>query len=370
MTDRIIELEWKCSNCGSVNKGRYTQCQSCGSPKEANEQDIMPVDTTKVASVTDKEMLREANAGPNWICKYCGSSRRNLDGSCGNCDVNKDIDKVCPDDINKKTHQIAEKPDDKPKDEFDNPKNYKHRVINFIKKYYKFEIAIFVALSLVVFLIWLLVPREIAVQVKRISWSHTVELEQRFLRHGNGWKNNAPSNSFNFSCETRKRGTRNCNPYKCNEHSESYKCNPHSCNCKEVCVKNQNGYASCSDRCETCYDTCSRTVSDTCYEQCDVYEEWCSYDYHEWKVVKTKNASGEQHDEVWPSFEENNREDMREKRSSEYLVIFVDDKLKEFEYNPDDLSDFKQFETGAPWIIKVNRHGSVWPKEPLLVEKE
>ncbi len=45
----------------------------------------MPSDTSAAPSVTDPELLRQANAGADWQCGYCGSHQRRLDGACAQC---------------------------------------------------------------------------------------------------------------------------------------------------------------------------------------------------------------------------------------------------------------------------------------------
>ncbi len=85
MSERQIELTWKCSSCGHENLGRHTICAGCGSPKDGSEEYEMPADPSQVASVTDPALLRLATAGENWSCAYCGSDQRALDGSCERC---------------------------------------------------------------------------------------------------------------------------------------------------------------------------------------------------------------------------------------------------------------------------------------------
>ncbi|HVH47989.1 MAG TPA: hypothetical protein VM925_36895 [Labilithrix sp.] len=85
MSERQIELTWRCSSCTHQNLGRYMVCQSCGNPKDESEEYEMPEDPSAVASVTDEKLLRMAEAGENWACAYCASSQRALDGGCLRC---------------------------------------------------------------------------------------------------------------------------------------------------------------------------------------------------------------------------------------------------------------------------------------------
>lgn len=85
MTERQIELVWKCTACGVRNLGRFTICQNCGDPKDDSEEYEMPADTSATPSVTDPALLRMATAAPNWSCKYCGSAQRAYHRVCERC---------------------------------------------------------------------------------------------------------------------------------------------------------------------------------------------------------------------------------------------------------------------------------------------
>lgn len=85
MSERHIELVWRCSSCRHQNLGRHTLCQGCGNPKDESEEYEMPADPSAVASVEDPELLAIAKGGENWSCKYCGSDQRNEAGECERC---------------------------------------------------------------------------------------------------------------------------------------------------------------------------------------------------------------------------------------------------------------------------------------------
>ena len=83
--DRKIEMHWFCSSCRAENLGRHKRCQSCGDPKDASEPWVMPGDTRAAPTVTDPALLRQASAGPDWQCGFCGSHQRRGDGRCAQC---------------------------------------------------------------------------------------------------------------------------------------------------------------------------------------------------------------------------------------------------------------------------------------------
>jgi hypothetical protein len=84
MADRHIEMTWVCAACSLRNLGRHTGCQRCGKAKTTEAYE-MPAEVSQAASVTDPELLRLATAGANWVCRYCGSDQRRLDGECARC---------------------------------------------------------------------------------------------------------------------------------------------------------------------------------------------------------------------------------------------------------------------------------------------
>jgi hypothetical protein len=89
MTERQIELTWRCSSCGATNLGRHGECQTCRNPKDGSETWDLPADTTAVPSVTDPALLELATGGPDWRCAFCGSDQRQADGSCRQCGAGK-----------------------------------------------------------------------------------------------------------------------------------------------------------------------------------------------------------------------------------------------------------------------------------------
>src|SRR5262245_29907288 len=85
MSERQIEMTWRCTSCGAQNLGRHSVCQGCGNPKDESEAYEMPADPSAAASVVDPALLRMARAGANWRCRYCGSDQRAFDGTCAQC---------------------------------------------------------------------------------------------------------------------------------------------------------------------------------------------------------------------------------------------------------------------------------------------
>lgn len=63
----IIQMEWPCPNCETVNPGPAKFCGSCGRPK-GNIKNRMP---SIIKAVTDRASLNAAAAGPDIVCTFC-----------------------------------------------------------------------------------------------------------------------------------------------------------------------------------------------------------------------------------------------------------------------------------------------------------
>ncbi len=90
----IREGRWDCSSCGSTAiYGRHVDCPGCGKPRPAGVRFYLahgePV-------VTDPERLREAAAGPDWVCARCGASNRATLHACAGCGAAHEVESVQP----------------------------------------------------------------------------------------------------------------------------------------------------------------------------------------------------------------------------------------------------------------------------------
>jgi hypothetical protein len=85
MSDEIIEMFWGCTVCSARSRGRFKNCEQCGAPRTDASPEYLPDDVQAAPAVTDPELLRKANAGADWRCRYCGSSAFRADGSCAQC---------------------------------------------------------------------------------------------------------------------------------------------------------------------------------------------------------------------------------------------------------------------------------------------
>lgn len=365
----VQENVWTCSSCKSKNFGHAMTCTNCGSPREKNELDIIAApDPTK--AVTDKKMLAEAALGANWVCTFCGGQARDDGGNCKVCAAAKDegankrrspkptvvlpdFDRQVP--ANKRVVETGQG-----KMLVDRrPPPAEERVPDLRRKipWLLWLAGTLGAAALLSLLIWLLVPHQKHAKVQSTHWTHTVKIRQRTTVHDNGW--GSPAGAFNVSCDRRKKGTENCHAHDCRPHTVRYESGSHECNCRQSCSGGKNGYSSCSEVCDDCPDYSTRTEYDTCYDQCDVYDDWCEYDEYKWPVVATPTHEGDDQSCTWPSVAITDTQ--RAEQVASYDVVFAyDDKTAT--YHPSSVDDYRRFTVGVPWLIKVNIARMVYPQ--------
>lgn len=368
MSDHVVktwtvENSWKCTSCGQVNRGRDMKCPNCGSAREKPEEEIVSAPDAPV--VTDPELLKKANQGAHWVCRYCSAQERALNGTCANCGAK--VDEGAPPPRPTPSRMAPPRGDSVPQSyaavlasraeatgriraAAPPPRSHAAHIVGITA-------AVLLALGVVSVVIAVFVPHEVRAKVTKATWKHTSYLRERQVQHGSGW--GSPLDSFNVVCQRRFKENVDCHAHNCRPHSEKYQCGSHDCNCRDSCTSNKNGFSSCRTTCSTCADYCSRTAYDTCYDQCAVYADWCEYDHYVWPVIEQQTASGEGQDTRWPPLAVRG-EFQRLEQTAAYAVEFGegDDVWK---LSPAALAEYKTYVVGDEWKIKVNRVGQVWP---------
>jgi len=98
--ERIIELRWTCTSCGSKDiLGRNKECPNCGSPREKGEMQMEGLNDdadgdgyNDNTSVVDPKLLSLANAGYDWFCTSCSAGNRGDGDVCSGCGASRSGD--------------------------------------------------------------------------------------------------------------------------------------------------------------------------------------------------------------------------------------------------------------------------------------
>lgn len=354
---RTVEHTWQCSSCHTTNKGRHLTCIGCGKPKDGEAYD-----ETSKATVTDTAVKLESQRGVNWTCTFCRYENRGDENPCGKCGAPRDSNSVSPitthEPIIKKFPavglRVATPPVQSP-EEFPTSRRSTAAIVVFA--------AVCLCL-LVAFGVWAFMPWRETVHVSATLWSRTTNLQQRVTRNGEGW--GTPSGAFNSQCESRQHGTHDCHPYDCNPHSVSCRCHDVRTgeSCSEHCSSSGNGFSECEEVCTPEYeeecDSC--TEYDTCYDQCPTYDDWCTFQYYEWPVIRTESTQGTDLATLaWPALnvDPHASSPQRIDRQETYTVVFRNDHgTWEIETT---LVDFRRYHTSDTWVIEVNHAGIAHP---------
>lgn len=264
---RHIEMTWRCSTCEHRNLGRHKACQSCGHPKDGSEQYEMPDDPETAVSVTDADLLRMAQAGPDWRCAYCGSDTRRADNSCGQCGA--------------AIGTGSEVPDDDPVPVVTATWWERHgRVATWIAG------GAAVVMVAIVILVWNANrPRDYAGTVTSVAWEHTIEVERYAVRAHEGFKETIPQGAMDVHSlgqrvhhheqvldhyDTEYYSVQVPDGYRTEHYTARESCGQ-TCTsrprtCSQSCTSKKNGFASCrttctggGQSCTTKYCSVSRT---------------------------------------------------------------------------------------------------------------
>ena len=370
MDSLIIQMFWKCRHCAHENPGLQGEdeglrCKGCGSQRE-NEPWIMPNIHTAPA-VTDPTLLRRARAGEVWHCGHCRHSERNENQQCSVCGAPRNSEQVPP-----KTEHKAPRAERKGRSPIPSapatapPTSASLRPVDFKRPLWPWALGAASLFCLVWLGFWLFGTHEAVAVVGSIEWDRSAAIEERHIKDGAGWISDRPSDAFNSQCASRFKRNRDCNPYQCHPHPENYTCNcrggdRYACGSYTSCKPNNNGSASCRKVTNYCThprvcDTCTRTVYDTCYHQCPVYEDWCHYQYPQWDVIKRKATGGHDLKPVWPDLQPVGN-DQRLQRTERYQV-HLEYPEHVWLHEPHSETEFQRFPKGSSHKVEYTRAGT------------
>lgn len=368
----VVENTWVCSSCGTKNRGRDMACAECGNAKEAHERYDTSGNRTAEA-VTDADLLRDARAGANWTCAYCGFQQRNMLSACESCGA--DRGGTLSDDPRRDETSASPAASAPPGASAAVSSRWKtaRRVLLILGT----PVALFA-----LWMLYLLFPYEVDAAVSDTEWTYTRVLQQRQQNHGSGWDETVRARAFDQSCTNRFRENVQCNPHDCNCHDVTDYCS-YSCNCQQVCSDpvctttcsdNGNGYSTCSEscsgggcsqECDTCEQPCgSHTECDTCWDECPVYDDWCEYEYYTWPEIDREVTRGHGATTRWGNrFQPDAAMNQRVETTEEYRVVFTEDD-DSWSIAPDSLSEFQRYREGSRWTLEVTHAGDCTPLHP------
>lgn len=398
-----IEMWWCCSKCNTDNRGRYKNCTQCGKTKGRepffDKEDLGPED-----AITDPSLLKQALAGSDFECKFCGSHNRRDNGDCNECgalqgESREHITKWNDGDIGpggsgmnaleeaqsldgpsleadkqpttqikktpKPTPNITTKESNQESDQEEIPFHIPRHKIDLKKA----SIIAFVTLSIITAAYFLFRTRIIDAEITSVSWTHMVHVERYQQVHDAGFRESIPGDASEVS----SMGERHHHYEKKFDHTEEYSCQkpcgedchttPRNCSTTpKHCSSNKNGFKTCSggnkvctggDRvCKTKY--CSKTCTRDIYKDVSIRAIYYRWVVWRWKFDRTVIEEGKDNNPYWPSPAKVNLQNKeRTSQSQDYTIWFTDADGNTHRYSPSSEEEFRTLLPGTKKKVKV-----------------
>lgn len=309
--EHYVELFWDCPECGqphisAVFNPNGQRCPNCFYWRQDDDQLYEAADSQ---IITDAALIHKP---PHWICKVCGSANPD-EGlavellQCGNCDSyqtslvgnitgNENRDQQAP--KTDETGEVVEQRAKIPESRFENPVVPKslqakrsqsgrsskpsHRPIRWLIRLGLIGTA--AALTTVAGVVWLVSPTQVDVQVKDLTWTVTIPIEEYRLVDRADWDESVPTGATIIARQTKIRSyVERQQGYRTETYWESERYRTGSKKvCKTTSQGNGVGKKTCKD--EPTYDTrrTQRTREVPNYIKVPVNDVWVTYRIKDW----------------------------------------------------------------------------------------
>ena len=345
-----IELEWTCPACGSRNPGTTKNCRNCGAAMPEDVEFELPVEQELDTSAETAERVA---AGPDFYCPYCGARnpgnattcsqcggdfsdavRRKHGGIVGAFETGSVPDVTCP-------HCGAKNPAAATKCsqcggtlEREEPEKKPKAAPSKERKGLKLGcLAAFVLL--IAAMIYITRGRtETLSVVQDVAWTYQIEIEELQAVTHEEWHDELPTEAKAVRCKKKVRRTVS------------------------------EPVPGATEVCGTPYVKDTGTGKGEVVQDCQyqIAEDWCTYTLNEWRPVGEEEATGHDFDPYWPTLKLGANQRAGE-RSERYRVFFLADD-KKATYRPSSLEEYRQFQVGSQWQVKINRLGGVTLARP------
>jgi len=308
------------------------------------------------ATVSNANLLKQANAGADWICRYCSGNNRAFDTQCSSCgSMRSDKDKQLVEEtrgVNDWSEHAQKAARIVPPSQ--NFQESQPKKSFFSSRLFKFGLlglggltAMFVALlGILVYISTLTYPAE--VEVTNLEWTRTIALEEYKTVTETAWEGEVPPNA-RVQSQTRAvhhtdkvaDGTRSVpETYteQVSDGTERYVCGRTS---------KKNGFFEDKYCTRTKYKTVTKTrnKTETVYKDMPVYKTRYSYSIDKWVAAEEKTTSGTDFNPQWAIVQTDNVHTRTGKRTESYNLLCKelggDNKLHKIKLTADDWSKFK-----------------------------
>lgn len=323
------EGKWRCLRCSTVNPGRNLNCLTCGVKRGDDVEFFLETDA---AVVGDENLLKQADAGADWICRYCGGNNRAFDDQCSSCgsllsdkdkrlieetrgvnDWSEEAQKAARSAANAQNFQESQ-----PKKSFFSSRLFKFGLLGLGGL-----MTMFVALLVILVYISTLTYRT-EIEVTGLEWTRAIALEEYKTVQETAWEGEVPPNA-RVQSQTRAvhhtdkvpDGTRTV-PETYSEQvsdgTESYVCGKTS---------KKNGYFEDKYCTRTKYKTVTKTKNktETDYKDVPVYKIRYNYLIDKWVTTGEKTTSGTDFNPQWAIVQTDNVRTREVSRAESYNLL-------------------------------------------------
>jgi len=323
----FVPLIWQCDSCGTQNPGPVKTCTSCGAP-QPTDVEFLRVDEEKFNFIKDEALIREAKAGPNIHCPFCGTRNPASAKLCSNCGGELTMGGKAR-EAGQKVRTKAEAEQRLP---VDVPKPKKKRSRSFT--IFAIIAGLVVITGCIVLLMLLLNTDAVTATVTDVAWERAIAVEEYTTVTRNDWLDEIPANADVGSCTLSYRYT--------SEQEQP--------NATEVCSE--------AEYIDTGTGLAEKVV-ECVYE---IWDDYCEYTVLDWVLVENVTTSGDDLNPYWPDPNLSSEQRFGE-QSESYVIIFSGDG-ETYRYSTSDVNLFLEAQTGSRWRLEVNQLGGVQSIEP------
>jgi len=340
-TRGYVQLEWVCPNCSTRNPGPRKSCVNCGAPQP---EDVKFERAADEQLVGDQEAIKEAQAGADYVCPYCGTrnsalakvcvqcggdlveARRRAAGAelqantgprqvtCTNCGT---VNPVSRSNCSKCGSPL-------PRAAAAAPVVAAQAGTAPGKKASRWWIWVGLAglvLCVGVIMSFAVPAGSAQATVADLHWETSVPLQEIRAVHYSNESGNPPSAAYDVSCHDESRDV-----------------------CTERVIDQGNGFGE---------------VVEDCHTETNRY---CSYTVDEWTTIQTYTLEG---NDLYPVFSQPSVASGQRlgDESASYTVVFNTDSGQK-RYSPSDQSEFSRFRIGSTWTLSLNAVGGILDVRP------
>jgi hypothetical protein len=354
------EGKWRCPGCSTVNLGRNLNCLTCGVKRGDDVEFFLDDDA---AIVSDADLLRQANAGADWNCRYCSGNNHALDQQCSSCGNNRsDGDKQLTEetrgirDWSKQEQKAARVAAQTQITQLPPPR----KSLFSSRPFFKFAAGGLAVVFAVFFLLSSLThPAEL--EVTNLEWTRTIALEDYKTVRETAWEGEVPANAriqsqakavhHNDKVPNGTRTVPETYSEQVSDGEESYVCGK---------TNKGNGYFEDKYCTRTKYKTVTgtRDRTETIYKDVPVYKIRYDYLIDKWVSAGEKTTSGTNFKPQWATVQINGTH-REAKRTETYNLLCREiggDKSHEIKLTAKNWSNFT---SGKRLHVKINYFGAL-----------